>query len=83
MNAGVVMLDARTQLDRQYLEMRGRILSLAADFDRIERLPGGADLMKSDPRIAGLRACIGSLLENQPGRSERVQLALSDGSALQ
>jgi hypothetical protein len=72
------MLDARTQLDRQYHEMRWRILSLAADVDRLERLPGGAQLISSDDRLANLNRCIQELLSTQPGRAERVQSILSD-----
>lgn len=72
------MPDAREQLDRQYLEMRWRILSLAADLDRVERLAGGAELIATDPRIANLRACVQELLSPKPGRAERVQTILSD-----
>ena len=74
------MPDARTTLDRQYHEMRWRILSLAADFDRIERHDGGSQLMANDPRIARLRECAKELLSDQPGRAERVQSILSDRS---
>lgn len=72
------MLDARTQLDRQYHEMRWRILSLAADFDRLQRLPGGEALLTSDERIAKLKQCLNAVLANDVGRAERVQTILSD-----
>ena len=72
------MLDARTQLDRQYHEMRWRILSLAADIDRLQRMPGGAELMAGDVRIANLNRCIEELRSTTPGRAERVQTILSD-----
>ena len=72
------MPDARTTLDRHYHEMRWRILSLAADFDRIERHDGGTDVFRTDPRIARLRECARELLSDQPGRAERVQSILSD-----
>jgi hypothetical protein len=72
------MIDARAQLDRQYHEMRWRILSLAADFDRVERLAGGADVVSKDVRIANLKRCVEELLSTDPGRAERVQTILSD-----
>lgn len=64
-------------LTRQYLEMRERILSLAADFDRIDRA-GGAE---TDPRLSDLRTCLRLLLEHPtPDRAVAVQNLLSDQS---
>lgn len=74
------MLDARTQLDRQYHEMRWRILSLAADLDRLQRMAGGDALLKSDGRLQRLRACIAELQSAEANRAERVQMILSDTS---
>jgi hypothetical protein len=64
-------------LDRTYLDMRSRVLDLAAALDRIERTDdddGAAD----DPRLAKLLAAIDLL--NTPGfdRAERVQMIFSD-----
>jgi len=72
------MPTAQTQLDAQYTEMRWRILSLAADFDRIERYAGGSELLKVDPKLADLRRCVQELLSDVPGRAERVQQLLSE-----
>jgi hypothetical protein len=72
------MQDAKSALERQYLEMRWRCLSLAADLDRVERLEGGTDLLKSDPRIAKLRDALGLLSRPGPNRAEQVQLIFSD-----
>jgi hypothetical protein len=69
------MKSAVDVLDHQYLEMRGKILALAADFDRIERAGPGA---AGDVRLSDLKGCIRELLTDQPGRAERVQLRLSD-----
>jgi hypothetical protein len=71
------MKTAKDLLDAQYQEMRWRALSLAADFDRLDRSPG-ANEVKSDVRIAALKRCIQEVLSDQPGRAERVQLLLSD-----
>jgi hypothetical protein len=71
--------DPKKVLDRQYLEMRWRILSLAADFDRVDRAggaAGGSD--HSDPRLNRLQKAVALLLEPTPGRAERVQILLSD-----
>lgn len=76
----VAMVNANTQLDRQYLSMRERILSLAADFDRLQRLEGGDVLLADDVRIARLRACLAVLDGDASDRAERVQMTLSDRS---
>ena len=69
---------AKEILDQYYLEMRWRILSLAADLDRIQRTADGAALLQSDPRIAKLKDAIVILLEDAPNRAERVQQMFSD-----
>jgi hypothetical protein len=74
------MSDAATILDRQFLEMRWRCLSLAADLDRIQRAAGGEELLKSDPRLRSLRDAIELLQGSSIDRAERVQLLFSDRS---
>jgi hypothetical protein len=72
------MRDAKTLLNEQYSEMRWRALSLAADFDRIQRAAGGLDVLGSDPRIANLRKIADLLRGTAPNRAEQVQMLLSD-----
>ena len=72
------MDDARTILEQQYLEMRWLALSLAADFDRLQRAAGGAELLRSDPRVAKLRRAIELLNTEAPNRAEQLQMILSD-----
>jgi hypothetical protein len=72
------MRDAQQTLEQYFLEMRWRCLSLAADLDRIERSPGGAGVLGSDPRLAKLRQAIGVLLEGKSNRAEQVQSIFSD-----
>jgi hypothetical protein len=72
------MRSAKETLDATYLEMRWRALSLAADFDRIERAAGGADLLAADPRVAALRQCLKAVLDARGNRAEQVQMLLSD-----
>jgi hypothetical protein len=74
----MTMHNAKEILDQQFLEMRWRCLSLAADLDRVERAKGGAGLLKTDPRITKLRSAIALLLEEAPSRAERVQNIFSD-----
>jgi hypothetical protein len=77
------MPDATAILEQQFLEMRWRALSLAADFDRIERAAGGRALIASEPRLANLREALKILLASDPqapspNRAERVQMIFSD-----
>src|SRR5947209_1921493 len=70
--------NAKGILDEQFLEMRWRALSLAADLDRIERAPGGKELLATDPRLATLREAIKTLLQTEPERAAKVQMIFSD-----
>lgn len=60
--------------DRYFLEMRCRVLDLAAALDRLDRAQGAAN---GDPRLARLREAITILSSDELGRAERVQLAFS------
>ena len=68
-------------LDQQFIEMRSRCLSLAADIDRIQRAEGGDEVRNGDPRVQMLREGLAILLEDSPGRTARVQEAFSDRTA--
>jgi hypothetical protein len=70
--------DAKQILDRQFLEMRWRCLSLAADIDRIQRASGGSDLLKSDARLKTLHRAIEALNHPEPCRAVLVQMRFSD-----
>jgi hypothetical protein len=72
------MRDAKETLERYFLEMRWRCLSLAADLDRIERSAGGTAVLESDPRLQKLREAIGVLTRPGGKRSEQVQTIFSD-----
>jgi len=72
------MQDAHSTLDRYYLEMRWRCLSLAADFDRVERAKGGAVLLDADPRVKKLRDALAMLAKPGANRAEQVQTIFSD-----
>jgi hypothetical protein len=74
-------MNAKDLLDSQFLEMRWRCLSLAADLDRVQRSGGGAELLQSDPRLTTLLRALSVLQSNEPNRAERVQDLFSDHSA--
>jgi hypothetical protein len=72
------MRDAKETLERYFLEMRWRCLSLAADLDRVERATGGKTVVESDPRLQKLREAIGVLTRPGTNRAEQVQTIFSD-----
>lgn len=78
MRYNALMQSAESILEQFYLEMRWRILSVAADFDRIERASGGSTLLRTDSRVAHLRAALQVVGSSEENRAERVQQLLSD-----
>ena len=76
------MADAKDLLDQQFLEMRWRTLSLAADLDRVQRSTGGAGTLRDDARLLKLRRAFEVLMaeETEPNRAEQVQMIFSDMS---
>ena len=77
-----VMSNAKEILDQYFLEMRWRCLSLAADLDRVQRAGNGAEVLKSDARVAKLREALGMISEagGAADRAERVQRIFTDHS---
>lgn len=61
-------------LDREFLEIRAKILELAASLDRLDR--GGGDVA-DDPRMTLVRGGLSILSQDDPGRAERMQLLFS------
>jgi hypothetical protein len=72
------MADSKDVLEQQFLEMRWRTLSLAADLDRIGRGDGGARTLKDDARLQKLRRALEVLMSEGVDRAERVQMIFSD-----
>lgn len=68
---------AAAVLDREFLEIRCRVIDIAGAMDRIERAPDSDDAL-ADPRMAQLRRAIGLLIDGKPDRAERAQLTFSD-----
>ncbi len=61
-------------LEREFLEMRARILELAASLDRIERADGD---VSDDAGMTKLREGLKLLCDGQPDRAARAQLLFS------
>jgi hypothetical protein len=61
-------------LDREFLEIRCKMLDLAAAFDRLTRAEGS---VSGDPRLARLREALSIVLEEPQDRAEQVQMIFS------
>ena len=68
------LLSAPEVLNREFLEIRCKILELAAAFDRLERADGSVE---EDPRIARLREALTAVFEQSGERAEQVQMIFS------
>jgi len=64
-------------LERTFLEIRARVLEVAAALDRIERADDD-NHAAADPRVQNLRRAIEVLNTEGFDRAERVQMIFSD-----
>ena len=71
-----IPMTAPQVLNRYFFEMRCKVLEVAASLDRLDRA-GGSASDDSETRLVQLRQAIRVLLENDPGRAERVQMIFS------
>lgn len=67
-------MDARGTFDSEYLEIRARLLQLAAALDRIDRAEGS---VADDPRRQWIARGLEVLSEAAPDRAEQIQLIFS------
>ena len=70
-------MTAQQILEQQFFEMRWRVLSLAADFDRIQRAQKDG-VLPDDPRLSKLREAIDAVTSGEQERAARVQMIFSD-----
>jgi hypothetical protein len=63
-------------LDLQFIDVRHKLIDVAAFLDRVDRYPG-----RDDYRFAALKAALPILLSNRPDRARAVLEAFSDHSA--
>ena len=61
-------------VDREYLEIRAKILEVAASFDRIGR--GAGDVVQ-DPRMQRIHEALDALGQASDDRAEQIQLIFS------
>jgi hypothetical protein len=61
-------------LDREFLQIRAKILELAASFDRLDRSEGS---VAGDPRMKLIHQGLEILASDRPDRAEEVQLLFS------
>jgi hypothetical protein len=66
--------DAPEVLNREFPEIRARLLQLAAALDRMDRASGSPD---ADSRRQKIRDALAILIEPGPDRAERLQLLFS------
>lgn len=69
-----IPLDAPDVLDREFLEVRARLLQVAAALDRLDRAAGD---VSADPRLDKIRRALAILENPQADRAERIQLLFS------
>lgn len=69
-----IPMTAKQVLDREFLEIRCKILEIAASFDRLERADGVVD---GDPRTDLLREALQVLLSDRSDRAEQIQMIFS------
>ena len=61
-------------LNREFLEIRAKLLELAASFDRLDR---GGGTVADDPRMELIRKGLDLLRTDRPDRAEALQLLFS------
>ncbi|MGD9721731.1 MAG: hypothetical protein AB7O59_05410 [Pirellulales bacterium] len=69
-----IPLDAPEVLDREFLEIRARLLHVAAALDRLSRADGTVD---GDPRLSKIFQALEILNDGRSDRAERIQLLFS------
>jgi hypothetical protein len=69
-----IPLDAPEVLNREFLEVRAKILEIAAVLDRIDRAEGA---VRDDPRLAKIQRGLDILRSSQGDRAEQIQLTFS------
>jgi hypothetical protein len=67
-------MTAAQVLEREFLEVRAKVLELAAWRDRLDRAGGS---VSDDPRLQQIEAALAIVRDDRPDRAEQVQLLLS------
>ena len=72
-----IPMPASAVLDRYFLEMRGKVLEVAAALDRVERAAGAEQAVR-DERLDLLKEAIATLTDGRADRASRVLTIFSD-----
>jgi len=67
-------MSALAILDREFLEIRAKLLEVAASFDRLDR---GEGSIESDQRMSCIKEALEVLQDDKPDRAEQIQLIFS------
>lgn len=76
MNRQAKAMAAAKVLDQQFLDMRSRLLDLAASLDRIGRGDGSPQVSR-DPRLAKIHQALDILNNASPAKAEQIQKLFS------
>jgi hypothetical protein len=69
-----IPLDAPEVLNREFLQIRAKILEIAASLDRLDRAQG---TVAGDHRRSQIERSLAALQDTGPDRAERVQMIFS------
>ena len=69
---GTTAMDSLQVLDAYFLEVRAKLLEIAATLDRVDRAAGAEDV-QGDARMMFIREALTVLQSAEPGRAERIQ----------
>lgn len=69
-----IPIDAAEVLNREFLEIRARLLHIASSLDRLDRAEGD---VTGDSRLEKIRQALEILASGQPDRAEQIQLLFS------
>jgi hypothetical protein len=67
-------LTASEVLDREFLNIRAKILEVGALLDRLDRADGS---LQGDPRCERIERAIAVLSDSDPSRAEQIQMVFS------
>lgn len=67
-------MNSKQILDREFLELRAKILQIAASLDRMDRSDGD---LGSEEKLERLYKGLSILMSDSPDRAEQVQLLFS------
>ena len=70
-------LSAVDILDREFLQIRTRLIDIAAAFDRIDR-GHSVEAVRGEPRLKQIREAVAIVSECQADRTLRIQQLFSD-----